>query len=138
MAYNTTPFHGKTARIEKNTVLIGYSDGWEIEAEVDFDDITSQGDSWEDQIAGIARWRGSMSFKFVAGNTEQKALMDNVITATPGTKLTDVQFNLDSTTNAFTGDIHLLGASIAANKGGKVTYNVPFKGSGALTLTASA
>lgn len=138
MAYNTVPFHGKLARVEKNSVLMSFTDGWEITAEVAFDDTSSQGDDWEDQIAGIGKWSGSFSGKFVPGNTEQKAIYDNIITATPGTKLTDMQFNLDAATNAFTGDIHILSLNIGANKDGKVPFTVNFKGSGALSLTDSA
>ena len=138
MPFNTVPIHGKVCRVEKNEVLMSFTDGWEANFECDFDDITSQGDDWEDQIAGCARWSGSISGKFVPGNTEHKALYDNIITATPGTKLTDVQFNLDATTNAFTGDIHILSTNVRAAREGKVTVTINFKGSGAPALSDAA
>ena len=30
MAYNTTPFHGKVCRVEKNNVVMDYSKGWSL------------------------------------------------------------------------------------------------------------
>ena len=135
MAYNTAPFHGKVARVEKNGTLMEFTEGWEIDAEVEFDDSTYQGDNWEDQLAGIGKWTGKITGAFVAGNTEQKALYDNIINATPGTKLTDMQFNLDASTNAFTGNIHITKVSVKTSVRGKVPFEIDFKGSGAISLT---
>ena len=138
MPFNTVPIHGKVARIEKGDVLISFTEGYEIEFETDFDDSTYQGDNWEDQLAGVSRFRGRMSGAFVAGNTEQKALFDNIVTAQPGTKITDLQFNLDALTNAFTGDIHITSLAVPANKGGKVVWTINFKGSGQPALSDAA
>jgi len=138
MAYNTTPFHGKTARVEKNDVAMDFTEGWNINADVPFDDISAQGDDWEDQVAGIAKWTGQIKGYVVLGNTEQKAFVDNIVTATPGTKLTDVKFLLDASTNAFTGDLHITKYAVDTSKSGKVSYTLDFKGSGALSVTSSA
>jgi len=138
MAYNTTPFHGKAARVEKNNVAMEYTDGWQIDASLDMDDISRQGQNWKESIPGLASWSGSFSGSFVAGNTEQKAFFDNIIAATPGTKLTDVKFLLDGATNAFTGNVYVTGFSINPAVGGKVGFTINFQGDGALTLTDAA
>lgn len=139
MAYNTTPFHGKLARVEKNNVAMSYSDGWQINANLDMADISAQADSWKTALPGLAGWNGSFSGSFVPGNTEQVAFFNNLITASPGTKLTDVKFLLDAATNALTGDIYIIGFSINPSLGGgKVSFTINFQGDGALTLTNAA
>ena len=82
MAYNTTPFHGKVARIEKNDVATNFTISYSLNATLDMADISSQGDSWKTALPGLAGATGSMEMHLVAGNTEQKAFIDNIITAT--------------------------------------------------------
>lgn len=138
MAYNTVPFHGKACRVEKNDVAMSYTKGWSISATLDMADSTAQADAWKSGLPGAAGWSGSFEIYFVAGNTEQKAIFDNIVTATPGTKLTDVKFLLDGSTNAFTGDIYITGISINASMGDVVTATVNFQGNSTLTLTDGA
>jgi len=138
MAYNTVPYHGKNSRVEKNDVAMDYSEGWQIDVDTDIDDASRQGQDWKEVLIGQSGWKGSFNAHFVAGNTEQKAFIDNLITATPGTKLTDVKFLLDSSTNAFTGDLYIIGFSINPTRAGKVSYSMNFVGNGALSLTDSA
>jgi len=138
MAYNTTPFHGKKARIEKNDVVIEYSVDWTINVALDLAEINRQGQDWKEHLPGMAGWTGSMNFHLVAGNTEQKALIDNIITATPGTKLTDIKFLLDASTNAFTGNIYLNGFAVNTSVGDKVGCSFNFTGDGALSITDAA
>lgn len=138
MGYNTTPFHGKLCRVEKNDVAMDYGDGWSINVSLDMADISRQGQHWKEGIPGLAGWSGSFSGHFVAGNTEQKAFLDNLIAATPGTKLTDVKFLLDASTNAFTGNIYITGFSIDTSVSDKVGFTFNFTGDGALSLSAAA
>lgn len=138
MSYNTTPFHGKLCRVEKNDVAMEYSDGWSIDVSLDMADVSRQGQHWKEGLPGQAGWSGSFSGHFVAGNTEQKAFFDNIIAATPGTKLTDVKFLLDASTNAFTGNIFVTGFSTNPAIGDKVGFTINFQGDGTLTLTDTA
>ena len=138
MAYNTVPFHGKVCRIHKNNVAMSYTKGWNVNVSLDMADQTSQGDNWKSALPGAAGWSGNFAIYFVAGNTEQKAIFDNIVTATPGTKLTDINFILDATANALTGDIYITGLNVGAEMGGVVAADVSFQGDGALTLTSSA
>jgi predicted secreted protein len=135
MAYNTTPFHGKVCRVEKNNVAMDYSKGWNLNVNLDMSDASRVGQDWKEALPGQAGWSGSLETYFVAGNTEQKAFFDNMVTATPGTKLTDVKFLLDASTNAFTGNIYITGVSINATMGGVVSATINFQGDGALTIT---
>jgi predicted secreted protein len=138
MAYDTVPFHGKICQVEKNNVAMAYQKGWSISVTLDMADATRAGQAWKEGLPGQSGWSGSFEAYFVAGNTEQKAFFDNLVTAAPGTKLTDVKFLLDGTTNAYTGNIFITGISIAAQMGGVVTASINFQGDGALTLTDAA
>ena len=138
MAYNTTPFHGKVVRVEKNDVAMDYSMGWSMDVVLDMGDTSRVGQNWKEAIPGQAGWSGSFEVYFVAGNTEQKAFFDNLITATPGTKLTDVKFLLDGSTNAFTGNIYITGFSMPAAMGDSAKSTISYTGDGALSITASA
>lgn len=138
MAYNTTPFHGKSARVEKNDTAMEYGNGWSLNVQLDMADANRSGQDWKNALPGQAGWSGSFGGQFVAGNTEQKAFFDNLIAASPGTKLTDVKFLLDGSTNAFTGDIFITGFSISPAVGGVVAFTIDFQGDGALSLTDSA
>ena len=138
MAYGTVPFHGKVARTEKNDVAMEFTEGWSIDTSLDMDDISRQGQNWKEGLPGQAGWSGSFSAQAVYGNTEQKAFLDNIITAAPGTKLTDVKFLLDASTNAITGNIFITGYSISTGVGGKVVHNFTFQGDGAMAITDSA
>lgn len=138
MAFNTTPFHGKKVRIEKNDVAMEFTKGWSISVSLDMADISRNGQDWKEGLPGMGNWSGSMEAHFVPGNTEQKAFIDNIIAAVPGTKLTDVKFLLDDSTNAFTGNLYITGVSVSPNLGSEVGYSINFQGDGALTLTDAA
>lgn len=138
MAYNSTPFHGKVCRVEKGGTKMEYSKSWQISSSLDMADASYAGQYWKTGLPGLASWNGSFEAYFVAGNTEQKAFFDNLVAATPGTKLTDVKFLLDADTNAFTGDIYVTGISINAGMGDVVSATINFQGDGALTLTSAA
>jgi len=135
--FNTTPFHGKVARIEKNNVAVDYSVGYSLDVTLDMADASRQGQSWKEQLPGMAGASGTMEFMLVLGNTEQKALIDNLITATPGTKLEDVIFLLEGSTSGFTGDIYVTGFSMSTTIGDIVKGSFPFVVDGALAVSAS-
>ncbi len=139
MAFNTTPFHGKLVRVEKNDVAMEFSEGWNLDVQLDMSPANRVGQNWKEALPGQAGWSGSFSAQFVAGNTEQKAFLDNLVAATPGVKLTDVKFLLEAATSAYTGDIFITGFSMAPGVGaGTVVITFTFQGNGALTLTAAA
>lgn len=138
MAYNTTPFHGKVCRVEKNDVAVNFTKGWNISVSLDMADASYAGQSWKNGLPGLASWSGSFEAHFVAGNNEQKAFFDNLIAAAPGTKLSDVKFLLDVSTNALSGDIFITGISINGSMGDVVSATINFQGDGALTLSDEA
>ena len=53
MAYNTTPFHGKVCRVEKNNTAMNYTLGWQITVNLEMGDTTSCGDSWKTGLHGL-------------------------------------------------------------------------------------
>lgn len=137
MAGNTTPIHGKVCRVEKNSVVMEFTDGWSINVSLDMADSSRQGQNWKEGIPGQSSWNGSFNGSAVMGNTEQKAIFDNIIAAAPGTKLTDMEFNLEDTGDYFAGDLFITGVSFSPGIGGKVNFTANFQGDGALTLTTA-
>ena len=137
MAFNTTPFHGKVVRVEKNSTSMEYSKGWSLDVSLDMADSSRVGQHWKEGLPGQAGWTGSFEVYAVLGNTEQKAFFDNLVTATPGTKLTDVIFLLDESTNGFTGNIYITGVSMSPTIGDVVSATFNFQGDGALATSAA-
>lgn len=134
MAY---PIHGKTARVEKNSVLVSFTAGWEITADIDLADISSQGDTWKTAIPGMAGWSGKIDAHLDPSNTEHAALLAVLITATPGTQLTDMEFNLEDTGDYLSGNIYITSIPISTSIGGVVSVSFNFQGDGALSLTTA-
>ena len=138
MTYRSTPFHGKLARVEKGDTATGYGAGWNIAITLAMADASRQGQQWREQLPGQGQWGGDFDVYFTPGNTEQKAFADNIIAATPGTKLTDVKFLLEDATHAFSGNIFITGFSLRTSLGAVVGANFTFDGDGAPTLTDGA
>jgi predicted secreted protein len=137
MAGNTVPIHGRICRIEKNDVNVEFSVDWSINVTVDLADTSRQGQAWKESLAGQSGWTGSMTFHLVTDNTEQKALLDNIIAAAPGTKLTDLEFVLEDSGDHLAGDIFLTTFAVTASVGDTVNCTFDFTGDGALTLTVA-
>ncbi len=129
------PIHGKVTRIAKNNVAVGNEIEFSLDANLDLDETSAKGDHWKTWLAGQSEWGGTMNYNLDPSNTEQKALIDNIITATPGTVLDDVVFRLEDDGDFFSGDIIITSLSIPAGVGGKVTGSFNFKGNGAPSIT---
>ena len=128
------PIHGKVARIAKNSVAIDNEIEFTIEVNVNLEDKSRKGQDWKEWLAGQAEWGGTMNFNLDPSNTEQKALIDNIVTATPGSVLTDVVYQLEDSGDYYSGDIIVTSFVNAAPVAGKVTGNFNFKGDGAVSL----
>ncbi len=137
MAGNTVPIHGKVARIDKNSTLLDFTEGWDISVELDLDDISRQGQHWKESLPGQAGWTGNISAQLVTANTEQAALLANIIAAVPGTKLTDMKFMLEDSGDYLAGDLFLTSMPITSGVAGKVTVSWAFTGDGVLALTTA-
>jgi len=137
MAGNTAPIHGKVARVEKNSTNMDFTEGWTIDVALDMADTSRQGQDWKEGIPGQAGWSGSFSGQLVEGNTEQAAIMTNIVTATPGTKLTDMEFVLEDSGDYYSGNLFITGVTINAPVGDKVTFNVTFQGDSTLSRTVA-
>ena len=137
MAGNTVPIHGKVARTDKNGTLLDFTEGWDISVELDLDDTSRQGQHWKESLPGQAGWTGNISAQLVTANTEQAALLNNIIAAVPGTLLTDMKFMLEDTGDYLNGDLYLTSLPITAGVAGKVTVSWAFTGNGVLSLTTA-
>jgi len=137
MAGNTTPIHGKTARSHKNGTDIEFTASWTINVRVDIADKSRQGKNWKEHIAGQGEWDGSIECQFVAGNTEQYALMTNIVTASPGTVLDDLKFMLEDSGDYFSGNLIINSMPVSAPVGDVVKVSFNFIGDDALSLTTA-
>lgn len=137
MAGNTVPIHGKVARSRKNDVNVDFTEGWDITVETDFDDVSRQGQDWKEVLAGQTGWTGNIAAQLVTANTEQAALLANIVAAAPGTKLTDMLFTLEDSGDYFGGDLYLNSMPVTSNVSGKVTVSWAFIGNGQLALTTA-
>ena len=137
MAGNTVPIHGKVARTDKNGTLVEFTEGWDISVELDMDDISRQGQHWKESLPGQAGWSGNITAQLVTANTEQAALLANIVAAVPGTLLTDMKFMLEDASDYLAGDLYITGLAVPGAVGGKVTVTWPFTGNGVLALTTA-
>lgn len=135
MAYSTTVTHGKTARTEKNDVAVDFTTDFSLDTALDLADSSRQGQHWKEAIPGMAGMTGTIEMYLVLGNTEQKALHDNIITATPGTLLTDVKFLINGSTEGWSGDFYVTGFGTSAGIGDNVKASVSVTLNGAPTLS---
>ena len=144
MAGNTVPIHGKICRTAYGTpgagTLMDYTDGWSVNVTLDTVDASRQGQSWKELLAGQAGWTASFSGSLVLGDSVQYTVYTNLITSTPGTKLTGssaLYFQLEDTGDYLTGDSFITGVSFDARVADKVSFTVNVQGTGELSLTAS-
>lgn len=143
MAGNTVPIHGKVTRIAKGTAGSGtnidFTNGYTIDVALDVGDKSRQGQNWKELLAGQAGWVATINGLLVLGNTEQKALMDSLITATPGTVLTGataLAFHLEDSADYLSGDSFITGFSTNPTIGDVVPVVLAVQGTGALSLAA--
>ena len=138
MAFSTERKHGMVCRVEKNDVKMEFTDGWDITVNLDMSDVSRQGQGWKEGLPGQAGWSGSFSGQYVPGNPEQKAIYDNIVCATPGTKLTDMKFLQGVDTQAFTGNLHITSVNITGRLGDAMKFTANFQGDGPLDNSDAA
>ena len=138
MAYNTVPFHGKTAKIEySNGNQANYSTGFSLNVVRDTADVSRQGQNWKEFLPGQTSWSGSMEFELVLGDTGQKAFIDEIVCASDAGTYTGAQFLFDADENGVSGTIIITGFNTSPGVSGGVTCSISFQGTGALTLSDS-
>ena len=137
MVFRSTPFHGKLARTEVGGTATDYTTGWSITMNQAMADASRQGKNWTEALPGQASWNGDVSMEFVPGNTQQKALLDNLLAGT-GVLLTTVKFLLEDGTHAFIGDIFLIGFSVNPGLDGTVMWTITWQGNEEVAITDAA
>jgi predicted secreted protein len=134
MAY---PIHGKVCKItvDSGTNKVAEMSEWTITANLDLDEDTQFEDNWKTYLAGLASWSGSMSGNFDPTDIYQKELLDALVTASPGTAITDARFELEDSGDYFSGSLIITSMEVNPSIAGTVKVTIGFQGTGALSLT---
>ena len=145
MAGNTTVMHGKTARCAYGTAGSGtnidYITGWTVTVNLETSEFGRQGQHWKEQAVGQAGWTASLTGELLLSNTQQAAIFSNLVTATPGTKLTGataLAFHGEDAGDHYSGDSYVTGLTINSQLGSIVNFTINVVGTGALTQTIAA
>lgn len=118
---------------------VGYVFDWKFAADVAYDDITSMGDDWEDQVIGEAKFEGECGGCFIGKDSWFDAWEDVV----DGSQiyfllqLFNYDPDKDQTGDHFNCWVTLKGPSIDAPRKAVVKERVTFKGAGVPSFTAN-
>ncbi len=125
---------GKDGEVRLSSAKIGYIDNFSLSIEAGTAEVSQLGDQWKEFIGTAKGWSGSFSGTFDYGNTQQKSIIDNLISANASTSVT-LNFKV-SASLSLTGTAWISNASIGAAHGDKITISFNFQGSGALAAAA--
>ena len=137
MAYTSTPTHGMVSRLEKGDTAVDYIGSWDLDVNLDMAAQERQGQRWKGHTPGQAGWSGHCKGHAVLGNIQQKALHDNLITATPGTKLTDMKWLINGSIEGWHGNCYVTNIKVTAPVNGHVDIDITFLGDGAPSVSDS-
>lgn len=125
---------GKDGGVDLGTSKIGYIDNFSLSIEAGTAETSQLGDQWKEFIGTAKGWSGSFSGTFDYGDTQQKSIIDNLISANASTSVT-LKFKV-SAALTLTGTAWVSNASVGASHGDKITISFNFQGSGALAAAA--
>ena len=95
MAFNTTPFHGKVARVEKNDVAMDFTSGWTIDVTIDKGEASRQGQHWKNPLPGQGQWSGTISGQIVLGKKGDEIPREGYLVERVASRLKEAKSNED-------------------------------------------
>jgi len=110
--------------------VVGATKGWEFEVSLKMLDSTVQGDAWEEQVPGPAKWVGRATARFDYADPGQKKLTDAIVTATPSATSRGLVFALASG-KVWYGYGYVSGHKPSAPVGAVIWADLTFTGTGA-------
>lgn len=125
---------GKDGAVRLSGKKIGYIDNYSLSIEQGTSEVSSFEEQWKTFVGTAKGFSGSFSGTFDYGNTQQKSIIDNLISANASTSVT-LNFKV-SASLSLTGTAWISNASIGAAHGDKITISFNFQGSGALAAAA--
>lgn len=125
---------GKDGEVDLGSAKIGYIDNFSLSIEAGTSETSQLGDQWKQFIGTAKGWSGSFSGTFDYGDTQQKSIIDNLISANASTSVT-LKLKV-SAALTLTGTAWVSNASVGASHGDKITISFNFQGSGALAAAA--
>lgn len=114
---------------------VGEVTDWGITTAQEVLETTKMGDAWRGFVGGVAQWTGQASANLDYSNANQKAIVDKMVTATPASTTTAIEFITSSTgPKKFTGNVLVQQLSLTQALGAVAKIQFSFQGSGALVV----
>lgn len=126
-----TPVAGKSGKVTVATEKALNVTNWNADIEIDMLDVTSLGDDWKKNIAGLCSWSGSIECSFDSADTTGQIALQTAALA--GTDVALALFT-DATHN-YAGNAKISNVSIEDPVDDKVTISFDFEGNGECTYT---
>jgi len=122
-------YHGKSASVKKNDVVVGGINAWTIDDSMDTAESTAFGATSKTFEAGLYGWGGSFEGVCDPANTQQAAIWAAL---TGGTTLTDMKFFINAT-KYYGGNVLITGVSRNTTITDVLKITVTFQGTGDLS-----
>ena len=107
---------------------------WSLTSSLETLDGSKMGDAWRIFVGGMGTWSGQATCNLDYGDTlGQKAIIDRIATATPGTTSAALLLR-QSATKTWGGNVFVTGFNITQALGQIVEAQLTFQGTGALSL----
>ena len=126
-------FTGYGGSVKVGNAIIAELGEWGLDISVDTQETESFGDQWKEYVATLKEWSGSCSGRWdMTDATGQKALQDALL---GGTTVT-IKFYINNAQN-YSGTAIIEKISVKSSVDGVVEVDFSFKGTGALTYSAT-
>lgn len=110
---------------------VGEVKSWQATIDVEELEDTSLGENWRGFVGGLGAWQGTLTANLDYGDTNQAAMIDTVVNATPASVATAAELLISGSTKKITGSILLRQIQLDLSLGNIVALSAQFRGIGA-------
>lgn len=122
-------YRGQDGSFTVSATPVGQVVGWTLQTQQELLDADVMGISWKQYVGGLGSWTGTVTVRFDYSDTEQAALVNTLITATPAGGSTAVKFNVSST-KYFSGSVIIRDVQFQNQLNQLVGATINFTGTG--------
>lgn len=126
--------HGKDGSLKLTTSLVASITDWTLTTGLDVVDSSAQGDIWKTNVAGLASWTVTGNGHLNLADTQQKAIHDVLMTATPTGALSTLRPYIS--TSYYSGNVLITGVTISASVTDTCKFSFTAVGTGAVVYNA--